>query len=109
MKEQPAKTSDDIQKSAGENITFAEASVIPSSPNPSLIIGLALLGGLAAGIGLAHWLERSSQREGSQKLVLAAVWGMMLTEKWVLPSSAARMSLTVSDTPSTVIEPLVAI
>ena len=49
MKEQLTKTSDDIQKSAGENITFAEASVIPSSPNPPLIIGLALLAGLASG------------------------------------------------------------
>ena len=75
MKEQPAKTSDDIQKSAGENITFAEASVIPSSPNPSLIIGLALLGGLAAGTGLAHWLERSPQRERSQELVPAGDHG----------------------------------
>jgi len=76
MKEQPAKTPEDIQKSAGENVTFAEASVIPSSPNPSLIIGLALLGGLAAGIGLAYWLERSPQREGSQELVLAGDHGL---------------------------------
>ena len=48
MKDQLTKTADDIQKSAGENITFAEASVIPSSPNPPLIIGFALLGGLAS-------------------------------------------------------------
>jgi uncharacterized protein involved in exopolysaccharide biosynthesis len=58
MKAQQTKTPDDIQKSAGENITFAEASVIPSSPNPPLIIGLALLAGLGAGVGLALWRER---------------------------------------------------
>lgn len=67
MKDQLTKTADDIQKSAGENITFAEASVIPSSPNPPLIIFFALLGGMGVGIGLALWLERSPQRRHAQK------------------------------------------
>jgi hypothetical protein len=67
MKDQLTRTGDDIRKSAGENITFAEASVIPSSPNPPLIIGFALLGGLGVGIGLALWLERRPQQRHAQK------------------------------------------
>ena len=45
----------------------------------------------------------------SPSVVCCAVWGMMLTEKWVVPSSASRTSLTVSDTPSSAIEPFGAI
>jgi uncharacterized protein involved in exopolysaccharide biosynthesis len=71
MKEQLTKTPDEIQKSAGENITFAEASVIPSSPNPPLIIGLTFLAGLGVGIGLALRLERTPQLQRSQELELA--------------------------------------
>jgi uncharacterized protein involved in exopolysaccharide biosynthesis len=67
MKDQLTKTADDIQRSAGENITFAEASVIPSSPNPPLIIFFALLGGFGVGIGLALWLERSPQQRHAQR------------------------------------------
>ena len=66
MKEQLTKTADDIQKSAGENITFAEASVVPSSPNPPLIIlfspGLARLAS-----GLPFGLSARPQRRHAQK------------------------------------------
>ena len=68
IKEQLSKSPDDILKSAGENITFAEASLIPSSPNPPLILGIALFLGLTSAIGLALWLERKPQLERSQKL-----------------------------------------
>jgi len=67
-KEELRKSPEDIQKLAGENITFAEASVVPSSPNPPLIIGFALVVGLAGGIGRALWLERNPQQERLQKL-----------------------------------------
>jgi len=66
-KEELSKSPEDIEKLAGENITFAEASVIPSSPNPPLIIGFALVVGLAGGIGRALWLERNPQQEWLQK------------------------------------------
>ena len=67
IKEQLSKTPEDILKTADENITFAQASTIPSSPNPPLLIGIALLVGLLAGIGIAIWLERSPHGERSEK------------------------------------------
>ena len=66
MKDQLTKTADDIQKSAGENITFAEASVIPSSPNPPLIIVFALLGGLASASDLPFGLS-AARSSGARK------------------------------------------
>ena len=41
-------------------------------------------------------------------VVWAAVWGMMLTSNSVATPGVSRTSLTVSETPSIVIEPLVA-
>jgi uncharacterized protein involved in exopolysaccharide biosynthesis len=76
IKEQLTKTPNEIQKSAGENITFAKASVIPSSPNPPFIIGLTLLAGLGVGIGLALRLERTPQLQRSQELELARDRGL---------------------------------
>ena len=74
IKEQLGKSPDDILKSAGENVTFAEASVIPSSPNPPLILGIALFLGIAAGPGLVLWLERKRSEKleptGDRSLVL---------------------------------------
>jgi uncharacterized protein involved in exopolysaccharide biosynthesis len=58
MKELLSKTPKEILKTAGENITLAEASAVPSSPKPLLFIGLALLVGLLAGVGIAIWRER---------------------------------------------------
>jgi uncharacterized protein involved in exopolysaccharide biosynthesis len=74
IKEQLGKSPDDILKSAGENVTFAKASVIPSSPNPRLILGIALFLGIAAGPGLVLWLERKRSEKleptGDRSLVL---------------------------------------
>jgi uncharacterized protein involved in exopolysaccharide biosynthesis len=59
IKEQLSKTPEDILKTAGENITFAQASAVPSSPKPLLVIGIALLVGLLMGIAIAIWRERN--------------------------------------------------
>ena len=53
-------------------------------------------------------IELSALGQIAQASSRRAVCGMMLTEKCV-PSSASRTSLTVSDTPSSVIEPFGAI
>jgi uncharacterized protein involved in exopolysaccharide biosynthesis len=58
MKEQLSKTPKEILKTADENVTLADASVVPSSPKPLPFIGIALLVGLLTGIGIAIWLER---------------------------------------------------
>jgi uncharacterized protein involved in exopolysaccharide biosynthesis len=58
FKAQLAKTPEELQRTAGENVTFARAVAVPSSPNPPRIIGIAMLLGLLGGIGLAYWLER---------------------------------------------------
>ncbi len=47
---------EDILKGAGENVAFAQANVVPSSPKPFFFIGFALLAGLLVSGGLAMWL-----------------------------------------------------
>lgn len=42
---------------AGEGVTFAEPSSAPSSPNGSMILGVTFIFALAAGVGLALWLD----------------------------------------------------
>jgi uncharacterized protein involved in exopolysaccharide biosynthesis len=58
FKAQLAKTPEELRRSAGENVTFARAVAVPSTPNPPLIIGIAMLLGIIGGIGLAYWVER---------------------------------------------------
>lgn len=55
------KSTEEILNGAGENIAFAQANVVPSSPKPLLVIGLAFLVGLLASIGLATWLGPRSR------------------------------------------------
>jgi capsular polysaccharide biosynthesis protein len=45
---------------AGEGVNLAEPSSAPSSPNGSLILGLAFIGALVFGMGLAVWLDRQN-------------------------------------------------
>ena len=53
LKEQLSKTFEEIRRAAGENVTFAQAVAVPSSPKPTLSIGIALIVGLVIGVGLA--------------------------------------------------------
>lgn len=46
---------------AGEGVNLAEPSSAPSSPNGVVILGLALIGALAFGMGLAVWLDRQDE------------------------------------------------
>jgi capsular polysaccharide biosynthesis protein len=46
---------------AGEGVTLAEPNSAPSSPNGSAILGLAFVGALVFGMGLAVWLDRQDK------------------------------------------------
>ena len=52
LKAEENKTTDEISRGSGGNVTFAQAAPVPSSPNRRAIIGIALLGGLLGGIGI---------------------------------------------------------
>jgi uncharacterized protein involved in exopolysaccharide biosynthesis len=53
LKGQQGKTAEEIQRTAGGKVTFAQAVSVPSSPNPPVLIGFALLVGLGGGIAMA--------------------------------------------------------
>ena len=53
LKAQLSKTTEEIERTGGEGVIFAQAVSVPSSPNPPVSIGLALVVGLGAGIALA--------------------------------------------------------
>ena len=59
LKAQLSKTSEEIESIAGGNVSFAQATTVPSSPNPPFLIGVALLAGLAGGITIAALRGRS--------------------------------------------------
>jgi uncharacterized protein involved in exopolysaccharide biosynthesis len=59
LEEQLSKSSEEILQAAGQSVSLAQATTIPSSPNSPFVIGLSLLVGLVVGIGLALWLERA--------------------------------------------------
>jgi uncharacterized protein involved in exopolysaccharide biosynthesis len=59
LKIQPTKTAEEIEQTAGANVTFAQATTIPSSPNPLAVIVLAVLVGLVGSIVLARFRGRS--------------------------------------------------
>ena len=48
-----SKTSEEIKRTADGNVSFAQASAVPSSPNPTFLIGVASLVGLAGGVAVA--------------------------------------------------------
>jgi uncharacterized protein involved in exopolysaccharide biosynthesis len=53
LKAQLSKTTEEIKRTGAGKVIFAQAVSVPSSPNPPVWIGLALLLGLGAGITLA--------------------------------------------------------
>jgi uncharacterized protein involved in exopolysaccharide biosynthesis len=53
LKTELGKTTGEIERIAGGNVTFAQATSIPSSPKAPVFIGIALLVGLAGGIAMA--------------------------------------------------------
>jgi uncharacterized protein involved in exopolysaccharide biosynthesis len=56
------KKPEEVLRAAGDKITLAQADTVPSSPNPPSIIGISLLAGLAAGLGLAIYLPTPTGR-----------------------------------------------
>jgi uncharacterized protein involved in exopolysaccharide biosynthesis len=57
VKEQQQKTPAEIERSSAENIVYANAIAIPSSPNVPLVIAMFFILGLVAGAVLAIRLE----------------------------------------------------
>ena len=53
LKTELSKTTTEIERISGGNVTFAQATPIPSSPKAPVFIGIALLVGLAGGITMA--------------------------------------------------------
>jgi uncharacterized protein involved in exopolysaccharide biosynthesis len=49
-----------VESTTSESVIAAEAIAVPSSPNPPLIIGMALVLGLVAGVGIAVLVDRGS-------------------------------------------------
>jgi uncharacterized protein involved in exopolysaccharide biosynthesis len=57
------KNPDEILRAASKRVTLAQANAVPSSPHPPVIIGISLLAGLVAAVGLAGYLpERRKGR-----------------------------------------------
>jgi uncharacterized protein involved in exopolysaccharide biosynthesis len=61
LKAQLSKTSDEIERTTGENVSFAQVTAIPSGPDASFLIGIALLLGLAGGVASAALKGRSER------------------------------------------------
>jgi uncharacterized protein involved in exopolysaccharide biosynthesis len=56
-----------------ESVIAAQAIAVPSSPNPQLLVGIALLVGLIAGVGIAVVLDRFDKPLPSGKMARAGV------------------------------------
>ena len=60
LRTQLAKTPEEIEHEAGENVAFAQANLVPSSSGPAVWIGVTLLVGLFGGIAAAAFWGRST-------------------------------------------------
>lgn len=60
LKAQLGKSLEEVERTAGENVTFAQPIAVPSSPNHPLLIGISLFLGLVVSIGSVLWMARDS-------------------------------------------------
>jgi uncharacterized protein involved in exopolysaccharide biosynthesis len=60
---QLGKTTEEIERAGAGQVIFAQAVSVPSSPNPFVSIGLALVVGLGAGVALAALRARKYLKE----------------------------------------------
>ncbi len=72
---------------AGEGVNLAEPSSAPSSPNGSVILGLAFIGALVFGMGLAIWLDRQNDGSRTEEDVLGCVGVRCLGSVPMLPNT----------------------
>jgi Mrp family chromosome partitioning ATPase len=72
---------------AGEGVTLAEPNSAPSSPNGSVILGLAFIAALVFGMGLAVWLDRQDEGSRTEENVLGCTGVRCLGSVPMLPSS----------------------
>jgi len=59
------KNPEEILQAAGQKIVLAQANAVPSSPKPPVIIGISLLAGLVAGVGIAVYFP--AKRTGAPR------------------------------------------
>ena len=69
---QMGKTTEEIERTGGGNVSFAQADMVPSSPNPRNLIGLALLIGLGGGIAMAAFRGRARGQSPSTRISKAS-------------------------------------
>jgi len=67
LKAQLGKTTAEIERTANGTVTFAHADSVPSSPKPTVWIGVALLVGLIAGVAIANSAIPRLLRRGRER------------------------------------------
>jgi uncharacterized protein involved in exopolysaccharide biosynthesis len=60
VQEMVGKSPEEIRQNAGEYVSFAQVVRVPTSPDPVLFVGIALLAGLIVGVYLAIRVDRGS-------------------------------------------------
>lgn len=71
MREEEAKSYEEINSPAGTSFLKAETVWAPSGPNPVALMGMGIVGSLLCGVGLALFLERSNTSLRTERSVPA--------------------------------------